>query len=130
VHARSREGSAAVVISGECDVCAAPELARLLLDALAQRPERLVFDLAGVTFMDCAAARVLVAASRAAPGTGKAVILRMSWPTARLLQLTGFSSHFRIVGHSPGYRPPRPRCGREGRVVPLARRADGSPVTV
>jgi len=121
MRTRSREGTATIVITGELDLCAAPALGRLLLDVLAQGPERLVLDLAGVTFIDCAAARELVAASRALPGARHAVIRRMSRPASRLLRLTGMLSYFRIVGSAPGYRPPRPRCGLQSRAVRLGR---------
>jgi anti-anti-sigma factor len=106
VHTRWRAGTAAVTISGELDVCTRPSLMRLLSDVLAQRPERLVLDLAQVTFMDCGSARALAVASRALPGTGKAVISQTSRPAGRILRLTGMSSCFTIAGGLPGYRPP------------------------
>jgi anti-anti-sigma factor len=116
-----REDTASVAISGELDFCTAAALARMLGAVLAQRPERLALDLAGVTFMDCAAARVLAAASRDLPGTGRAVIGRISRPARRTLHLAGLSSCFEIADGSPGYRSPPPRCDVGGRVAVLTR---------
>lgn len=123
VRARSRQGTATVVISGELDICTAPALEGLLAGVLAARPDRLVLDLAGVSFMDCASARVLVAASHALPGADRAVIRRISRPAARLLRLAGLWSDFRIGGSSPRHRPPLPRCSHENRLLRLAGQA-------
>lgn len=93
--------AAIVVISGELDICAEPALRRALTEVLDQRPERLFFDLADVTFIDCAAARALTAAGRALPGSRKAVIRRPSRVVRRLLDLAGISACFWIEDSVP-----------------------------
>ncbi len=123
VRARAHQGTATVVISGELDIFTAPALEGLLRGVLARRPRRLVLDLAGVRFMDCCSARVLAAASRALPGTGRAVIRRVSWPAARLLRLAGLWPDFTFEGSSRRRRPPLPRCRHENRAVRIASQA-------
>jgi anti-anti-sigma factor len=51
--------AATVLISGELDLVSMPVLAARLPVVLRQRPRRLIFDMAGTTFMDCACARLL-----------------------------------------------------------------------
>ena len=122
VHTRFSEGTAAVIISGELDFCTAPALQHALSEVADRGPERLVLDLAEVTFIDCAAARVLVAASRALPNGRKAVIRRPSRMVDRVLQLTGMSAYFWIERPPPRYRltrPPRPRRSHEIRTAVL-----------
>jgi anti-anti-sigma factor len=86
--------TATVVVSGELDFCNKHALRRALADVLEQRPEQLVLDLTDVTFMDCAAARVLAAGSRVLPGDRQAVIRRPSRAVRRLLDVTGMSAGF------------------------------------
>lgn len=63
-------------------------------DVLEQRPEQLVVDLTDVTFIDCAAARVLAAANRVLPRDRQAVIRRPSRAVRWLLDVTGMSAGF------------------------------------
>ena len=57
--------------------------------AVDDRTERLVFDLAGVTFLDCTGIRALSIAARLAPG-GCPVIIRSLSPIARrIVELLG-----------------------------------------
>lgn len=109
VRTRVSGSTATVIASGELDVCTEPALQRVLTEVLDRRPERLVLDLAQVTFIDCASARVLAAASRALPGSREAVISRQSRAVRRVLELTGMSACFRIVHSLPGRSPARPQ---------------------
>jgi anti-anti-sigma factor len=95
-------GAAMVTLSGELDVCAVPAVEDALRAVLDQGPERLILDLAGVTFIDCAATRTLAAASRALPGSRKAVIRRPGRAVRRILELTGMSRCFWIQYSRPG----------------------------
>lgn len=126
MHTRFSEVTATVVISGELDIAVVSELQRALREVLNRRPERLVLDLAGVTFIDCASARVLATASRALPRARKAVICRPSRVVDRMLQLTGMSAYFWIERPIPGVshraRPPRPGHSHEVRAAVLAAR--------
>ena len=107
MHARWRAGTVIVALGGELDICAEPDLTRLLAGVLAQRPKRLVLDLAAVTFIDCAAAGALVAATRDLPESGKAVISRMSGPADRLIRLTDLRRYFEIADAHPEHQVPR-----------------------
>jgi anti-anti-sigma factor len=88
------EHQATLVIRGEVDISAAPAVERALGEALSQRPERLVFDLGRVDYIDCASLRALAAARRVLPGHGKAIIRRPSRAVRRVLELTGMSACF------------------------------------
>jgi anti-anti-sigma factor len=61
-HGRSGSltaGTATVALGGELDPVTMPPLARRLAQVLADGPQRLVGDLAGVRFVDCASARLI-----------------------------------------------------------------------
>ncbi|HVT70203.1 MAG TPA: anti-sigma factor antagonist [Trebonia sp.] len=91
------DGCVVVIIRGECDVTNAGRLREALLALLARRSARMVLDLSRVSFLDCAAARALVAASRRARLLGGS--LAVAAPTAsaaRLLQLTGLGARLTI----------------------------------
>jgi anti-sigma B factor antagonist len=88
------EHQATLVLRGEIDICTAPAVERALGEALSQRPERLVFDLGRVGYIDCASLRALAAASHALPGRRKAVIRRPGRTVRRVLEVTGMSACF------------------------------------
>ena len=52
----------------------------------------IAFDLAGVSFMDCAAARLIVDTGRRLPGGGRTVIRSATPAVRRLLALTGLDA--------------------------------------
>ena len=52
---RPGDGSTIVAISGEVDVCAEAPLWQALLRIIRERSARLMLDLSGVSFLDCAA---------------------------------------------------------------------------
>ena len=78
-----------LILCGDLDL---PETAGFLEQAalaVDDRTERLVFDLAGVRFLDCAGVRALSIAARLAPG-GCPVIIRSLSPVARrIVELLG-----------------------------------------
>jgi anti-anti-sigma factor len=81
-------GTPVVSVSGELDISNAARLEAAVESLTATRPERLIFDLSGLRFMDSAGIAVLVAA------TGKvgAVQLRDPSPIVRrVIELTGLS---------------------------------------
>ena len=59
---------------------------------------RLVIDAAGITFIDCAAARVLVAAVGGRPDWGGPVVRRPSPAVRLVLGLTGLADQCEISG--------------------------------
>ncbi len=91
-----QEGAAVVVLSGEIDVAAAPELHEALLGEVASFRFTVV-DLSGVTFLDSSGLSVLVTALRRARERAEDVVLCA--PTAgvrRVLELAGLAEVFHV----------------------------------
>jgi anti-sigma B factor antagonist len=79
-----------VTVSGEVDIASAPQLRDQLLSVIRRRGARLLLDLAGVTFIDCAGINVLLAVRRRAQLEGGSLrVLRASPPVRRIIALTG-----------------------------------------
>ena len=97
-------GPATLVISGELDVTSTRLLSRQLARVLAGRPRRLVFDLSGVDFIDCAATRLIATTGRFLPDGRRPVICSPSPVVRRLLELTGLAAHCEI--DDPAADPP------------------------
>jgi anti-sigma B factor antagonist len=77
-------------IAGELDLSTAGRVADLITEALRSGSTHLVVDVAGVTFMDCAALRVLLRARRASLARGGQLTLAAVPRSVRaLLALTG-----------------------------------------
>jgi anti-anti-sigma factor len=82
-----------VVITGDLDVAVVPALADRLAEILACQPRRLAFDLERVGFLDCAAARVIIAAG-CFPPAGQRPLIRLPSPAARrVLEITGLDGY-------------------------------------
>ena len=78
-----------LILGGALDLLAAGAFLRHAARVLDDRIERLVLDLAGVTFLDCAGVRALAIATRFVP-RGCPVVVRSLSPTARrILELVG-----------------------------------------
>ena len=76
-----------VTLSGDLDICAASELLIQAASAVDSQTERLVLDMAGLTFLDCVGARALAMVASFAP-PGCPVIIRSLTPrAARVLDL-------------------------------------------
>ncbi len=107
-------GTATIVISGELDLLSTTSLAEHLEQILAQRPERLVFDLTRVTFVDCGAARLIAGTDRSLPDGLRPVLRRPSAEVRRILELTGLDARCelarerddRLGGRRFDYSPP------------------------
>lgn len=86
------DSTAVVRLRGELDVTVAAALSQQLADLAAKKPDGLIFDMAAVSFLDCAAAAVMFAAARSMlPGT-KPVIRSPAPLVRRLLELTGMDT--------------------------------------
>jgi anti-anti-sigma factor len=84
-------------IRGEVDYGSAPALDQRLSAILTMRPPTVVLDLSCLTFIDCAALRVLVAAERRAAAYGTTLVLAALRPSvARSLQITGLDQRFSV----------------------------------
>jgi anti-sigma B factor antagonist len=81
-------GVAIVTVSGDLDISNADTLERAVTSITAERPERLIFDLSGLRFMDSAGIAVLLDAA------GKVNAVRLRDPSTavrRVVELTGLS---------------------------------------
>jgi anti-anti-sigma factor len=77
-----------VTISGEIDIQSGPQLRDQLLSIIRRHSARLVLDLTGVTFIDCAGINVLLAARRRAQLEGGSLrVLRASPRVQRVIAL-------------------------------------------
>jgi anti-sigma B factor antagonist len=85
-------GMVTVIIGGELDLVTAPLLSRHLAPVLDDRPWRLVFDMAGVDFIDCAALRLIAGTSRYLPAGRRPVIRHPSAAVCRMMKLTGLAA--------------------------------------
>ena len=121
VTATARGGTVTISLHGGLDSTTAAIVHRQLGPVLDQRPDALVFDLAGLLFMDCAGARMLARARLALP-PGRRPALRAPRPIVlRLLRLTGLDRQFSI---EPARRP-APRRPRGGPVADIAAQIAG-----
>jgi anti-sigma B factor antagonist len=93
----AERGSALVLsLAGELDLYTAPALREALQTTVGRSPERLVVDLAGVTFIDSTALGVLVEA-RAQLGNGSAFSLAApGLEVRRALEVSGLDRHFAV----------------------------------
>lgn len=94
---RVLHGCVIVQAHGDVDFGSAPDLDQRLSTILTARAPAVVLDLSRLTFLDCAGAGVLVAASRRAASCGADLVLAAPRPTVtRLLRVTGLDRHFVI----------------------------------
>ena len=74
-------------VSGELDLCSAPQLRRALDEAAQRMPSAVILDLEGVSFMDAAGIRAIL---RGTEIFGRRFMLRRSPPyVRRLFTITG-----------------------------------------
>ena len=73
-------------------------LGQCLAPILAERPQYLVFDLDRVSFIDCAAARLITGTGRSLPAGRRPVIRPPSTAVRRILKLTGLDTHCEVEG--------------------------------
>lgn len=91
---------ATVVLSGALDLLAIPILSEHLRPILAAKPRHLVFDMARVTFADCASARLITDTGRYLTAGRKPVVKDAAPPVRRVFELTGFAHHCEMTGLS------------------------------
>jgi anti-sigma B factor antagonist len=89
-------GTVTVVIGGDLDLVTAPLLSRHLAPALDDGPQRLVFDMAGVEFIDCAALRLIASTRRCLPAGRQPVIRHPNAAVRRMLRLTGLAANCEV----------------------------------
>jgi anti-anti-sigma factor len=91
-------GIASVVLSGTLDLLAAPVLSERLRSIRGTKPRGLVFDMARVTFADCASARLITHASQDLTPGRKSVVKDCVSGVRRIFELTGFADHCEMTG--------------------------------
>jgi anti-anti-sigma factor len=96
LRVESGRGTTTIVIRGELDLGTMPVLTELLTLISREKPEQLVFDLAGTHFMDCGSARLLASAGRWLPDGRRPVIRRPAAGVRRILELTGLGAYCQI----------------------------------
>jgi len=93
VDADANRGTVTVVVRGELDAVAVPALAAELAKIAEHEPRHLVFDLTGLCFIDCAAARLIAGSGRFLT-PGRRPVIRGARPAVRrLLQVSGLDAH-------------------------------------
>ena len=111
-----------LILGGALDLLAAGEFLQHAARVLDDRIERLVLDLAGVTFLDCAGVRALAIATCFAPGGCPVIIGSLSSPARRIITALGTDDIENLRRLSAG---PEPRDGlsdgvaREQGLVPV-----------
>ena len=78
-----------LILCGDLDLPATDGFLDQAALAVDDRTEQLVFDLAGVTFLDCAGIRALSIAARLAPGGCPVIIGSLSPMARRIVELAG-----------------------------------------
>lgn len=82
-----------IVIRGELDLVTLPVLARKLALVSRDKPARLVFDLAGTSFMDCGSARLIAGCGSWLRDGARPVIRHPGPGVRRILGLTALDSY-------------------------------------
>ena len=101
-----------LILGGSLDLLAADEFLQQAARVLDDRIERLVLDLAGVTFLDCAGVRTLAIATWLAPGGCPVIIRSLSRPARRIITVLGTDDIENLRRLTAG---PEPRDGlRDG----------------
>jgi anti-sigma B factor antagonist len=96
-----RDDAVVVVVTGELDLCAAPEFEQSLAAVSASDASAIVVDLDRVSFMDSAAVHVLLQLSISERNRDRLALTRGSPQVQRLLELTGVRRYLSFVS-SPG----------------------------
>ena len=87
---RPGDGGTIVAISGEVDVCTEAPLQQSVLWIIRECGARLMLDVSGVSFMDCAGLRALLATRRRAETRGGFLrLIAISAAVRRIIELTG-----------------------------------------
>jgi anti-anti-sigma factor len=103
-----------LILSGDLDFPATRGFLERAALAVDDRTERLVFDLAGVTFLDCAGVRALSIAARLAPGGCPVIIGSLSPRARRIAELLGLDNLRDLsLGHGLRDGPRDSRTGQQ-----------------
>ncbi|RJL32213.1 STAS domain-containing protein [Bailinhaonella thermotolerans] len=102
VSTRSHAGNTIIAVSGEIDLYTAPRLQAEFTRLLAERPDRVVIDMAGVEFCDSTGMNVLLSALKRLKEAGGVLEVASPRPAVRkILQVTGLDSVFIVHDELP-----------------------------
>jgi anti-sigma B factor antagonist len=90
------DGSVVVSLAGELDLYNAHEVREALIECCAEEPNRLVVDLAGVTFIDSTALGVLIEARTRMANRRGFLLAAPGLETRRALEISGLDRHFAV----------------------------------
>ena len=92
------DGRHVVAVRGEIDLFTAPELKKMLADAIENGATRVVVDLSETTFLDSTALGVLIGAvKRLRSREGQLVIVNTDTNIAKTFEITGLDQIFTIL---------------------------------
>ena len=94
-----------LILCGDLDLDAAGEFLQRAARVLDDRIERLVLDLAGVTFLDCAGVRALAIATCFAPSGCPVIIRSLSPPARRIITMLGIDDIENLRRLTAGLQP-------------------------
>jgi anti-sigma B factor antagonist len=89
-------GRVIVRLAGEIDLYNADVVRKTLVESAERRPERLVIDLAEVSFIDSTALGVLIEARTRLPNQRAFLLAAPALETKRALEISGLDRHFEI----------------------------------
>ena len=91
-------GTATVVLSGDLDLGNHNSLAHHLARVLEYEPQRLIFEMARVRFVDCASARLIAGTGRSLPEGVRPVIRGAQPVVGTVLRITGLDALCDLAG--------------------------------
>jgi anti-anti-sigma factor len=91
-------GTATVVLSGDLDLGNHNSLAHHLARVLEHEPRRLIFEMAQVSFVDCASARLIAGTGRSLPEGVRPVIRGARPIVCTVLRITGLDALCDLAG--------------------------------
>jgi anti-sigma B factor antagonist len=96
---RPERGTIVVCPVGEVDLATANMVEEALATARASRPERLLLDLSGVTFLDSTGLRAVLAADADARSAGIPLEIVPGGPSVqRVFEVAGLTDHLHFAG--------------------------------
>jgi anti-sigma B factor antagonist len=103
---RPGNGGAIVAISGAVDVCTEASLQHSLLQVIRECGAKLMLDVSGVSFMDCAGLQALLATRRRAEmRDGFLRLIATSAAVSRVIELTGVQEALAMERSRVPFRP-------------------------
>lgn len=95
---RARDGTAIIIVAGELDVATEPELKSFADGVLRGRPDRVIIDVSGLSFIGATGLGLLVVIQREARRQDSVLLLAgVSTRLRRLLEITKLDHRFTMI---------------------------------